>query len=130
MLWQIIAVTSVASLHALGRYSPNPLRSILNCWSGKLQEYRGNIQSLDVAITGIKYLDTSNRFVDFRLQTGDKFTHPGSDIFAKAIANVWRQKLFSEVQVFVTAVQDDRVSIRDLMCVERTRLSNFKFNEV
>ena len=59
----------------------------------------------DIAITGIRHLDTAIVFSISGLQTGDKFMHPGSDIFAKAIANLWRQKLFSEVQIYVTKIR-------------------------
>jgi outer membrane protein insertion porin family len=82
-----------------------------------------------ISITGIRYLDTAIVSSISGLQAGDKFVHPGSDIFAKAIANMWRQKLFSEVQVFVTAIQDDRVSI-EINVVERPRLGNFKFEGI
>jgi outer membrane protein insertion porin family len=80
----------------------------------------------DVAITGIKHLDTAIVLSISGLQPGDKFMHPGSDIFAKAIANMWRQKLFANVQIYVTAIQDDRVSIQ-ISVEERPRLGNFKF---
>ena len=50
----------------------------------------------DIDITGINHLDTSIVFSISGLQPGDKFIYPGTDIFAKAINNLWRQKLFSE----------------------------------
>lgn len=80
----------------------------------------------DVAITGIKHLDTTIVLSISGLQPGDKFMHPGSDIFAKAIANMWRQKLFANVQIYVTKIQDDKVSI-EISVEERPRLGNFKF---
>jgi outer membrane protein insertion porin family len=79
-----------------------------------------------VAITGIRHLDTSIVLSISGLQVGDKFNHPGTDIFAKAINNLWRQKLFSGVQIYITKIQDDRVSI-EINVVERPRLGNFKF---
>ena len=79
-----------------------------------------------VAITGIKHLDTSIVLSISGLQTGTKFMHPGSDIFAKAISNMWRQKLFAGVQIFVTKIEDDQVSI-EISVIERARLGNFKF---
>ena len=51
---------------------------------------------------------------------------PGSDVFAKSIQNLWRQKLFSNVQIFITKVQDDRIWI-EISVAERPRLGNFKF---
>ncbi len=80
----------------------------------------------DVKITGIKHLDTSIVYSIANLQVGDKFVHPGADIFAKAIAALWRQKFFSGVQIYVTKVQDEKVWI-EVSVVERPRLGNFKF---
>ena len=80
----------------------------------------------DVSIIGIRHLDTAIVMSISGLQVGDKFMHPGSDIFAKAIASMWRQKLFANVQIYVTGIQDDRVSIQ-ISVEERPRLGNFKF---
>jgi outer membrane protein insertion porin family len=80
----------------------------------------------DISFVGIKHLDTSIVASISGLQPGDKFMHPGSEIFAKAIANMWRQKLFANVQIYVTKIQDDRVSI-EINVEERPRLGNFKF---
>ncbi len=79
-----------------------------------------------VNITGVRYLDTSIVYSIANLQPGDKFTHPGEDIFAKSIASLWRQKLFSNVKVFVTRVEEDKVWI-EVNLQERPRLGNFKF---
>ena len=79
-----------------------------------------------VNIVGINYLDTSIVYSIANLHAGDKFIHPGTDIFAKSIAALWRQRFFSGVQVYVTRVQDDKVWI-EIEVVERPRLGNFKF---
>lgn len=79
-----------------------------------------------VSITGIKHLDTAIVLSISGIQVGDKFNHPGSDIFSKAIANMWRQKLFSGVQIYVTAIKGDNIDI-EINVVERPRLGNFKF---
>ena len=79
-----------------------------------------------VNITGIKHLDTAIVLSISGIQVGDKFMHPGTDIFSKAISNMWRQKLFSGVQIYVTAIQGDNVSI-EIAVMERPRLGNFKF---
>jgi len=63
----------------------------------------------DVKITGIRYLDTSIVYSIANLQPGDKFVHPGAELFGKAISNLWRQKLFSGVQVFVTKIEGEKV---------------------
>jgi outer membrane protein insertion porin family len=80
----------------------------------------------NVTLTGIKHLDTSIVASITNLLPGDKFMHPGEDIFAKAIANLWRQKFFSNVQVYITKVEGDKVWV-EINVQERPRLGNFKF---
>lgn len=80
----------------------------------------------NISITGIKHLDTSIIYSIANITPGDKFMHPGEDIFAKAITNLWRQKFFSNVQVYVTRVEDDKVWV-EVNVQERPRLGNFKF---
>ena len=79
-----------------------------------------------VDITGVRYLDSSIVFSIANLQPGEKFMHPGTDIFGKSIANLWRQKLFSNVQILVTRVDGERVWL-EINVQERPRLGNFKF---
>ena len=80
----------------------------------------------EVKVTGIRYLDSTIVLSISALQVGDKFTHPGSDIFSKAINNLWRQKLFSNIQVYVTKIVEDDVSI-EIAVTEMPKLGNFKF---
>jgi len=79
-----------------------------------------------ISITGIRYLDTAIVLSISGLQVGDKFVHPGNDIFAKAINNLWRQKLFANIQIYVTKIQGENVSI-EVNVQEHARLGNFKF---
>lgn len=79
-----------------------------------------------VEITGVKHLDTAIVASITNLQPGDKFMHPGSDIFAKAIANLWRQKFFSNIQIFISKIDDDKVWV-EVSVLERPRLGNYKF---
>lgn len=83
----------------------------------------------DVRVRGVSYLDSSIVLSVSGLQKGMRFMYPGSDIFSKAISNLWKQKLFADVQVYVTKIVDDRVSI-ELNITERPRLGNFEFEGV
>lgn len=83
----------------------------------------------DVKITGIRYLDTAIVLSIANLQAGDKFVHPGAEIFGKAINNLWRQKLFSGAQVLVTKIEDDKVWV-EINVQERPRLGNYKFSGI
>ncbi|MEO8403915.1 MAG: POTRA domain-containing protein, partial [Chitinophagaceae bacterium] len=121
----VLAVLSVLTAHAQQDTttitSVDP--SILEWQNAKIpREYT----IAQVTVTGIQHLDTSIVVSISGLQAGDKFKYPGTEIFAKAINNLWRQKLFSFVQIYVTKVQDDKISI-EINAIERPRLGSFKF---
>src|SRR5690242_14616793 len=103
------AVTSVLAAHAQDSSKITSVDPAILAWKDAKIPKQYIIAS--VVVTGIQHLDTSIVSSISGLQPGDKFTYPGSDIFAKAINNLWRQKLFSGIQIYVTKVVDDRVSI-------------------
>lgn len=120
----IMAVSCVLSVHAQDTTKPTSVDPTLLSW----EEAKIPKQYIigDVSITGIRHLDTAIVSSISGLNPGDKFTHPGEDIFSKAIANLWRQKLFSGIQIYITRIQNDKVSV-EIAVVERPRLGNFKF---
>lgn len=98
----------------LQRYGITILLAVLSCLSVEAQEIpdTSNPTSVDpkllewrnarnakeytiggVNITGIQYLDTSIVYSIANIQPGDKFVHPGAEVFGKAITSLWRQKL-------------------------------------
>ena len=79
-----------------------------------------------IDITGIQYSDTAIVYSIANLQPGDKFIHPGSEIFGKAINNLWRQKLFSNIRIYATRVEGDKVWF-EIYVQERPRLGSYKF---
>ncbi|MCW5899482.1 MAG: outer membrane protein assembly factor BamA [Flavobacteriales bacterium] len=62
------------------------------------------------------------------LQVGDKITVPGEQV-ARAIRNLWDQKLFSDVRFEVAEIRGRTIFLH-IAVVERPRLSRFKFNGV
>lgn len=120
----VMAFMAVLSVQAQDTTKPTSVDPKILEWENARIPKEYKIAS--VSITGIKHLDTSIVLSISGIQAGDKFNHPGTDIFSKAIANMWRQKLFSGVQIYVTNIQDDNVSI-EIAVVERPRLGNFKF---
>ncbi|HVE60933.1 MAG TPA: POTRA domain-containing protein, partial [Chitinophagaceae bacterium] len=79
-----------------------------------------------VKVTGANFLDTSIVISISGIQPGDKIQLPGGDAFSKAITNLWRQRLFSNVQIFITALQNDNIDI-EISVQERPKLGDFKF---
>jgi outer membrane protein insertion porin family len=120
----VVAIASVVSVHAQDTTKPTSVDvDLLNIENSKIpKEYI----IAGVNVTGIHHLDTAIVLSISGLQVGDKLTIPGSDLFAKSIQNLWRQKLFSNVQVYITKVEGDRIWI-ELNVAERPRLGNFKF---
>ena len=121
----LVTILSVLAIHAQeDTLKPTSLDPQLIEWQKARLPKEYTIAAVN--ITGIKYLDTSIVYSIANLQPGDKFMHPGEDIFAKSIASLWRQKLFSNVKVYLTKVEDDRVWI-EINLQERPRLGSFKF---
>ncbi len=120
----IAAVVSVITLKAQDSIPPTSVDPKLLEWKNARIPKEYTIA--DISITGIKHLDTVIVMSVTGLQQGEKFMHPGEDIFARAISNLWRQKLFSNIQVYVTRVEGDRVSV-EINVQERPKLGNFKF---
>ncbi|HVG13805.1 MAG TPA: POTRA domain-containing protein, partial [Chitinophagaceae bacterium] len=94
--------------------------------NGKVpKEY--NVRSIRVA--GINYLDSSIVRSISGLQVGDKIMLPGGDAFSKAISNLWRQRLFSNIQIYITAVSGSDIDL-EIEVQERPKLANFYFKGV
>lgn len=79
-----------------------------------------------ISVSGVKFLDTVIIISISGLQEGQKFEHPNSDVFSKAITNLWNQRLFSDIQIYATAIHGDVVDI-EIYLSERPKLGNLKF---
>jgi outer membrane protein insertion porin family len=79
-----------------------------------------------VIVTGLTTLDTSIVRSISGIRSGDKVVLPGGDLFSKSIANLWRQRFFSNVQIYITAVQGTEIDV-EIQVTERPKLGNFKF---
>jgi outer membrane protein insertion porin family len=106
---------------------PTSLDPNLLAWQNASRSKEYIISSIKT--TGIFYLDSAIVISISGLQVGDKILHPGGDEFAKAIQNLWRQKLFSKAEIFVTRIQDNQIDI-ELSVQERPRLGSFYFKGV
>src|SRR5438477_3915443 len=82
-----------------------------------------------ITLAGVHYLDTSIVMSIANMQVGDKVLIPSGDLFSKAIQSLWRQKLFSDIQIYITKREDDKVWI-EINVTERPRLGNFKFEGI
>jgi outer membrane protein insertion porin family len=79
-----------------------------------------------IKVTGTVAFDESLIISITGLAVGDKVLIPGTDAFSKAIANLWKQNLISDVQVYFTKLEDKNLYV-ELAITERPRLADFKF---
>ncbi|MBD0364818.1 MAG: BamA/TamA family outer membrane protein, partial [Flavisolibacter sp.] len=82
-----------------------------------------------VKVTGAQHLDTAIVLSISGIQPGDKIMIPGGDAFSKAITNLWRQRLFSNIQVFITNMQEDKIDV-EINVQELPKLGNFTFKGI
>ena len=81
-----------------------------------------------VVITGTKYLGENVLISISGLTVGDSLEVP-SERTSDAIKNLWKQGLFSDIQILVQRIQGKTIFL-ELKLTERPRLSSFKFNGV
>ena len=79
-----------------------------------------------ISITGTKAYDANLISSISGMAVGDKIQLPGSDVFGKAIAKLWKQNLVSKVDISITRLEDQNIYI-DINISERPRLIDFKF---
>jgi outer membrane protein insertion porin family len=63
------------------------------------------------------------------LAVGEKLLLPGSDDFASAITNLWKQNLVSDVEIYLTDLKGKDLSI-EIHITDRPVLANFKFKGI
>src|SRR5437867_12809484 len=58
-----------------------------------------------IQVSGTKYRDESLLLSICGLSVGDRVVIPGSDNISRAIQNLWKQNLFSDVQIYYTKIE-------------------------
>ena len=82
----------------------------------------------DIAVTGTEFLDKSLLLSLSGLAVGDKVVMPG-DHFAKAIQGLWGQRLFSNIAIYITKIEGNKIWL-EIALVEKPRMSSFTFKGV
>jgi outer membrane protein insertion porin family len=124
-----VMFTSILSVNAQepDTTKPTSIDPNLLAWQNATRAKEYTITA--IRTTGINFLDTAIVVSISGLQVGDKILHPGGDNFSNAVQNLWRQKLFSNIQIFVTKIKDDDIEI-EINVTERPRLGNFQFKGI
>jgi len=82
-----------------------------------------------ITVSGAKYLDEDLLIAVTNLSVGMKLHLPNDENIAKAIKSLWKQELFSNVDITITRYIDDKVFI-NIAVEERPRLSRYNFRNI
>jgi outer membrane protein insertion porin family len=82
-----------------------------------------------ITVGGSKGFDENLIISISGLAIGDKVQLPGTDVFGKAIAKLWRQSLISKVDIYFTKLVERDLYIH-IEITERPRLAAFRFEGV
>src|SRR5262245_1622527 len=127
LLTVVLAVVGVNAQEPADTTKPTSVDPNLLAWQNATRPKEYSIQSIKV--TGVFFLDSAIVASISGLAVGDKVLHPGGDQFPKAIQNLWKQRLFSNVEIFVTRVTGDNIDI-EIHVMERPRLGNYYFKGI
>ena len=83
----------------------------------------------EITVTGTQSFDPTLIVSISGLAVGDKILLPGSDVFGKAIAKLWKQSLVSNAVVNITKLEGSSISV-EIAITERPRLISFSFEGV
>src|SRR3954463_13615142 len=110
---------------------------LLSCIGARAQSQLGNDSTLfdygnphsyeigGVLISGTRFLDANVLTSISGLAVGDSIEVPGDKI-SRAIQNLWKQGLFSDIKIFITRIQGQQIFF-EISVSERPRLSTFTF---
>jgi outer membrane protein insertion porin family len=82
-----------------------------------------------ITTSGAQYLDQDLLIAVTNLIVGQKLHLPNDEGIAKAIRALWKQELFSNIDITITKIIDDKVFI-NIAVEERPRLSRFTFKNI
>ena len=82
-----------------------------------------------ITVTGTRGYDANLIISISGLAVGDKVQIPGTDVFGKAIAKLWRQNLISDVEIYFTKLEGKDLYVQ-IDITERSRLADFKFEGI
>lgn len=82
-----------------------------------------------IRVTGSKFIDEELLISISGLTRGKKITIPNDPSIGKAIRNLWKQNLFSDIEINAEKYTDDKVFL-DIHITERPRLSKFNFKGI
>lgn len=82
-----------------------------------------------ITVSGTRFLDKDLMITVTGLSVGDKIKIPNDEKITKAIRNLWKQELFSDISITATRIVGDKVFL-NIDIEERPRLSKYNFKGI
>ncbi len=82
-----------------------------------------------ITVSGAKYLDEDLLLAVTGLTVGQKVQFPNDDRIARAVRNLWKQELFSDIDITITRFINDKVFL-NIQVEERPKLSRYNFKGI
>ncbi len=82
-----------------------------------------------ITVVGSKAFDANLIISISGLAVGDKVMIPGTDVFGKAIAKLWRQNLISNIEIVFTRLEGSDLYLQFII-TERPRLASYKLEGI
>lgn len=82
-----------------------------------------------ITVTGARFLDNDLMITVTGLAVGDKIRIPSDEKITRAIRNLWKQELFSDISITATKIVGDKVFL-NIEIEERPRLSRYNFKGI
>lgn len=82
-----------------------------------------------ITVNGSKAFDANLIISISGMAVGDKVIIPGTDVFGKAIAKLWRQSLIADIEISLTRLEGKDLYVQ-FDITERPRLASFKFEGI
>lgn len=83
----------------------------------------------DITVSGAKYLDAELIKTVTGLTIGDNIKLTNDPNVSKAIRNLWTQQLFSDIDITITKIENNKVTL-NIAIAERPRLSRFSIRGI
>ena len=106
------------------------LLSIFSAHGQNLDQYvKGKLYTLDtITVSGIKTFSDQTVISYSQLRKGQKINIPGDEI-SSVINKLWNLQLFSDINFYITQIEEDRVSL-EIEIEELPALSDVKINGI
>lgn len=125
----LLACTCVFSANAQLSTSGAKQGGLGNRPSGSVADEIKNYEIGGVTVSGTRYLDEDLLISISGLTIGTKIKLPNDENISRAIRNLWKQELFSDVNVSVTKTIGNKIFL-NIKVDERPRLTKYNFKGI